>query len=78
MRIHREDIQPELQPDYGQQTVEILIRSVNDPTPGATPGFPQFPGPFRATVRAQSILGVALFSAFPAMLRKQRLNRYTV
>ena len=68
------NIQPELQPDYGQQSVEILkilIRSVNDPTPGATPEFPQFPGPSRVTVQVQSILysslGVVLFSAFPAM-----------
>ena len=79
------NIQPELQPDYGQQTVEILkilIRSVNDPSPGATPEFPQFPGPSQVTVQVQGILysslGVALFSAFLAMLGKQWLNRYTI
>ena len=62
--------------------MKILVRSVNDPSPGATPEFPQFPGPSQIIVQVQSILysslGVALFSAFLAMLGKQWLNRYSV
>ena len=79
------NIQPELQPNYERQTVEILkilVRSVNDPTPGATPEFPQSPGPPQTIIQVQSILysslGTALFAAFLAMLGKQWLNRYVV
>lgn len=79
------NIQPELQPNYERQTVEILkilVRSVNDPTPGATPEFPQSPDPPQTIIQVQSILysslGTALFAAFLAMLGKQWLNRYVV
>lgn len=74
-----------MQPDYGQQTVEILktlVRAVNNPTPDAVPEFPQWTGPPQTIVQVQSILYsslcTALFSAFLAMLGKQWLNRYVV
>jgi hypothetical protein len=77
------DIQPQLQPDRGEETTEllrILIQTVRDPTSSEIPPFPQWTGPPSAIVQVQSILyssmAATLFSAFLAMLGKQWLNRY--
>jgi hypothetical protein len=77
------DIQPQLQPDRGEETTEllrILIQTVKDPTSSEIPPFPQWTGPPSVIVQVQSILyssmAAALFSAFLAVLGKQWLNRY--
>ena len=78
------DIQPQLQPDRGEETAEllrILIQTVRDPTSSEIPPLPQWTGPPSAIVQVQSVLysslAATLFSAFLAMLGKQWLNRYT-
>jgi len=77
------DIQPQLQPDRGEETAEllrILIQTVKDPTSSEIPPFPQWTGPPSAIVQVQSVLysslAATIFSAFLAMLGKQWLNRY--
>ena len=78
------DIQPQLQPDRGEETTEllrILIQTVRDPTSSEIPPLPQWTGPSGTIVQVQSVLysslAATIFSAFLAMLGKQWLNRYT-
>lgn len=78
------DIQPQLQPDRGEETAEllrILIQAVRDPTSSEIPPLPQWTGPSGAMDQVQSVLysslAATLFSAFLATLSKQWLDRYT-
>ena len=78
-------IQPQLQPDTGEETVallRVLIYKTDNTTFGKdVPALPQqWTGPPHAIVQVQALLyaslATTLFSAFLAMLGKQWLNRY--
>ena len=77
-------IQPQLQPDTGNETaalLRVLLYTIDNTTfAGNTPTIPQWTGPPQSIVHVQAILycalSVTLLSAFLAMLAKQWLNRY--
>ena len=77
-------VQPQLQPDTGEETtalLRVLIHKIDNTTFGGdAPALPQWSGPPRAIIQVQAILyaslAASLFSAFLAMLGKQWLNRY--
>ena len=78
------DINQQLQPDPGEETIallRVLIHKIDNTTfGGSIPTVPEWTGPPRTIVQVQSILfsslTTSLFSAFLAMLGKQWLNRY--
>ena len=80
------DVQPQLQPDTGDETVallRVLIYKIDNTTFGNdTPALPQWSGPPPTIVQVQAILYASLTSsllaAFLAVLGKQWLNRYAL
>ena len=77
-------VQPQLQPDMGEETaslLRVLIHKIDNGTFGGdVPMVPQWSGPPHTIIQVQAILyaslATSLFSAFLAMLGKQWLNRY--
>ena len=80
------DVQPQLQPDTGDETVallRVLIYKIDNTTFGNDPpALPQWSGPPQAIVQVQAILyaslAASLLAAFLAVLGKQWLNRYAL
>ena len=78
------EVDPQLQPDSGDETVallRLLIHKIDNTTFGNdVPTIPQWTGPPRKLVYVQAILfaslAASLFSSFLAVLGKQWLNRY--
>ena len=77
-------VQPQLQPDTGEETaslLRVLVHKIdNTAFGGDVPTIPQWLGPPRTIIQVQAVLyaslATSLFSAFLAMLGKQWLNRY--